>query len=515
MDKKDEEYKKKQQLLKNEILDRGYDPDEFIDFCLNAKKEGDDLNNWEYDELQKKIQEFINKVNEKYLKESKEEKPETNLKEETINTSNEIIPTPIKQIKCKILMKNYLNDKKLEITIDKPTLIKKNILSESYIIYHLKTSIIENINFSYKVQRKYSDFIQLREILSKFFPFNYIPSLPKKSEEYILSKKTNQNKNISHLLKFITNIINKEEFIAFEGVNNFLTIEDYEEYKESVKNLILNKPPSTVCELRSFNGLITLEDISPNYTNEDYINDIFIDENKNEVYFFNLKNYFEIQTKLIIQLKSHLKEFNSNLNKCYSNLDQIEKDFGFLVQLNNKVKMKNEVTTSFYELGLFFQGWKEIINKQNNLVKQNIKNFYKYIINESGSYFELIKKREIIKNNFSIEYKKINDRKEKLWKSEDVKNWGIDFESHDIDNALLFKDKKYAKSKMLYKESVLSNNLQNDLEYINYTNKKELKNFLEMFLKEFKNNLQNFVKEFYPTLNDFISTWSNLSVNIN
>lgn len=49
---------KKQELLKNEILDNNFDKEAFVDFCINKKENGDDLNSWTYDEITEIIKEF-------------------------------------------------------------------------------------------------------------------------------------------------------------------------------------------------------------------------------------------------------------------------------------------------------------------------------------------------------------------------------------------------------------------------------------------------------------------------
>ncbi len=53
-----EDIKKKQEYLKKEIVDQKYDQDKFINYILSKKVNGDDLNNWNFDELTKLIKEF-------------------------------------------------------------------------------------------------------------------------------------------------------------------------------------------------------------------------------------------------------------------------------------------------------------------------------------------------------------------------------------------------------------------------------------------------------------------------
>ena len=524
----DDEKVIKQKLLKNEILDNCYDQSEFIEYCMQKKKDGDDLNNWTYEELKSIIKEFITKTNhdnlqEKKSKETSEESLEKESKDNTENNdkeNNEIEmenEEKIIKIRCKELKKNILNDKKIFAKVQNSILMKaNNILSNnSYMIYEIITSNRQKDSkdkIYYKVQRKYIDFIQLREILSKFFPYNYIPTLSEKSQNYLL-KKENEQKIISYLDIFINAIISKEEFKAFNGTFLFLTLSDYDEYKNKMKEINLMQPPLNVNELPDFNK----EKIFLYLNENDYDNDIKIEENKNELYFFNIKNYFEIQYNLITQLKSHLKDFNTNLENSKIILDKIEQDFSYLSQLNKKVMMKEKVEKSFEEMGLFFQGWKQLLIKQNLLVKKNINSFYKYCLNESLSYLSLIKKRENIKNLYINEFKKLDLKKEKMWKYEDIKKWGINYEKNkfEIDNVKLLKDKKYAKKKMLYKETLELEIIKNNFGYINHMNKKELDYFLNNYLDGFKIFIMNFVKEFYPTLNDFINFWSDLSVFLN
>ena len=155
------------------------------------------------------------------------------------------------------------------------------------------------------------------------------------------------------------------------------------------------------------------------------------------------------------------------------------------------------------------------MNKQYILIKQNINLLFNHVIHENMSYISLIKKRENIKNLYLNEYKKLDNKKEKMWKCDDIKKWDINYENFNVDNIRLLKDKKYAKSKMLYKETKEYEKIKNNFEYINYMNKNELDFFLNNYFMSFKYFLQNFVKGYYPSLNDFINSLSNLSSYIN
>ena len=75
----EDEFQKKQDLLKNEIIDKNYDKTAFINFCMSKKDNGDDLNNWTYEELSVVVNEFIS---------SQKPAPEEQKEEEEIKTEN-------------------------------------------------------------------------------------------------------------------------------------------------------------------------------------------------------------------------------------------------------------------------------------------------------------------------------------------------------------------------------------------------------------------------------------------
>lgn len=54
------EIEKKQEYLKNEILEQGYDAEKFSEFISNVKENGTDLNNWTFEELKNIVISFKN-----------------------------------------------------------------------------------------------------------------------------------------------------------------------------------------------------------------------------------------------------------------------------------------------------------------------------------------------------------------------------------------------------------------------------------------------------------------------
>ena len=64
MEDNNNDLKQKQQYLREEILDKSYDVDEFGEFMSKYKENGTDLKNWEFIELKDAVSAFKNKVNE-------------------------------------------------------------------------------------------------------------------------------------------------------------------------------------------------------------------------------------------------------------------------------------------------------------------------------------------------------------------------------------------------------------------------------------------------------------------
>lgn len=111
----DTSIKSKQDYLKKEIIDKNYNQDKFIDYCLHKKENGDDLNCWGFEELQEAVQDFIrlNSETKKFeSKESEEMNVEQVEKLENYNVSHYIYSLLIvRLVKIKILKTKLFNVK--------------------------------------------------------------------------------------------------------------------------------------------------------------------------------------------------------------------------------------------------------------------------------------------------------------------------------------------------------------------------------------------------------------------
>jgi sorting nexin-7/30/sorting nexin-8 len=536
----------KQEILKSEILEKNYDKDKFIQFCLNQKENGDDLTKWTLLELNECISQFIKVENEaqnpqsqmninnqnninysynpnNYQQQLNSQQIMQNQNIQNINNNLQQVQTtnntpPVKEsdkfkaamnkdilpmdflptdksllttndILCKKLDKTEFNNVDISVIIRDPKTNEKKFYETSYVTYEIVTSPL-----NYLVRRRFSDFDWLRNILQKFFPRIFLPPLPNKKIGNRRFESDFVQKRMEKLQVFINYIIKREELKSSEALVSFLKFTDRNQFESKMKELN-SFLPSPFCEdQKTLNGILK---INNNY--------------ELEKYFMNIANFFKIENGLYERLNYNLKNFYVNIAYACKSLENAEKDFDTLSQLNAKVNMSKEITNSFEEYSIFYKNWKNILSNQNEIFKTKIKNFFKYQNKLNVSYSELINSREQLRNKFLNENTKLNSKKEKLFIIKDINKWEIDEFLNPNERDKLFIDKDFAFSKMCTKDNQSVNNIFKQLGYANYTNLIELNKIIEERKKIFVENMKSFTEEFYPTLTDGINVWTTLT----
>ena len=234
------------------------------------------------------------------------------------------------------------------------------------------------------------------------------------------------------------------------------------------------------------------------------------DSKKLDNYFNNIGKYLEMQTSLLDEIKEHLKSYNTNINQAFLNLCDIEKGFNLLNKLNKQYSVKEEISNTYYEFWRFFKNWKSVQLEENDIIKKNIKRFFKYTSMESKAFLELIIKRKEYKDNYVDKSIKLNDKKEKLWKDKKINDWDIE-NMVENEKLMLFNDKKYAFDKMCSSDTKNVNNLYDMVCYLNYTINEEFKTFISRQSKKFIINIKEFSEEFKNNLNKAVESWSQMA----
>ena len=507
----------KQNLIKSTIIDKNYEKNAFFNFCMNKKKEGgDDLANWTIEELNSTINEFCEEQNKILLNNQMIEEQYKRQRElaqnihlnmgdfnqnysyyQNQNLNQNQKPQNLSSIEfnCNVLPKTILNNKQIKVTIQNPKPVEMGFFSSNYIVYEIETNIL-NDKVKWLVNRRYSDFINLRTALQNQFPNNLIPPLPGKKIGGRRFELDFVSKRMHFLNEFLNNLVAVEEFKASDFLIAFLSIADRSQFEYKMKEINnLPLPPMYIEDIKTLSGKIK----------------IFNDNNLNDQYFSNVQNYFKLQNQLLEKLNEDLKFFYKTMNAAVTNLENVQKDFEFLHLLNSQVHMKEDIVKSYEQLGIFFKNWKNIIFNQNDVIRRRVKDFYKYVRMEGEAYLELFIKRDEIQNKFNAENKRLQAKKDKLWAQMDISKWEILEDFGRIDRVLLVRDKVYGCSKMCTTETNNLNNLHKKLGYVNKCCIDELKRLVNKYKNSFVDNIKAFSGDLYPIINDALNVWSQMA----
>lgn len=222
-----------------------------------------------------------------------------------------------KEVPCKKLERTVLNDKDVIVVLKNPKVNDKTMFENSYVTYEVMTEALQWI-----VRRRFSDFEWLRAILCKCFPRQVVPPLPGKK---IGGRRFEQDfieKRQAFLQRFIDAVMIDESFKTSEALVAFLSMIDRGQFDSKMKEMITYQPSPYVEDSKTLTGKIKV-----------------VDDENNEKYFTNIDNYFKLQTQLFDRLNYNLKNFYINVNAACNNLEEAQKDFETLHQLNMRVLM--------------------------------------------------------------------------------------------------------------------------------------------------------------------------------
>lgn len=504
MDQGEDEIQQKQNLLQTEIIDKNYDKTAFINLCLSKKENGDDLSNWTLAELQEIVKEFTesqNQVQQVITLQDQITHPNPNPQNaqegEEINKESveklerfdagEAKNFKEKIIECRKLEKTELNDKNVTVEVKNPVEKSGGLFTKAFILYDVTTSPM-----NWTVQRRFSDFDALRQILVKYYPSYHVPPMPAK-------KITNRRFEIDFIMKrmkflnlFINNVLKREEFKASEILIAFLSYTDRGKFEAKFREYQTQVPSSYVEDYKNLEGKVTISH-----------------DEGNEKYYTNISKYFRLQRQIFQKLGHGLKQFYNSLSSACESLQDVHKYFEIMHVLNTRVLMKQTITKSFEELGFFFDNWKKVLIKQKELVRTHMKDFYKYVKLEGIAYEELIDRRDDLKNRYTAEVTRITAKKEKLYASQDITKFELGDEK-GIDKDRLLTDKPYAFENMCKEDNANLEKLYNQLGYANKMNMTELKRIISDYCVRYVDNIKTFCTDFYPSINDLIGIWSNM-----
>ena len=285
-------------------------------------------------------------------------------------------------VKCKLMeTTEFREHKDIKIEIKDPKKVDTGFFSGKSVNYSIIT-----LPFNYKVERRYTDFKWLREMLLNLFNNILIPKMSYKGKVTKDKHEDNFiNKRMRFLEKFINYIIKDETIKTSQILYDFLTIRDYEDFtkkkKEYEKIKVFNF--IDIKERKSMDGILNIK----------------INKEK-EIYLENIKDNTIYNVDLFKKLNYNFKSLNEELSSVIKRLEIIHDLFKKIHDINIKYLNLKIITESHNQMNIMFKNFADNLNKMKNFINTEIKQHFKFIGNNYISLNEMIQNVDLSKNNY-------------------------------------------------------------------------------------------------------------------
>ena len=396
----DDDLETKQQYLRSEIIDQGYDPNEFSAFMANIRGEdGLNLDNWSFSDLQTVVNQFRAQYSNNQQQdtanqnEDQEEQKQNNydnqeVKEEHVegskNAFEELFPNePFEDfeqiIKTEKLASNDITEQNnLSIVVSNPTKVEgSGFFSSSYFQYTVQTNPV-----GYKVVRKLADFTFLNETIPLINPAVFNPILPR----FEFKLKDDSPKKLLYLQNYMNSLVEEKFFRTLPLVFDFLTLPQ-EKWNTLRQNKYSKIKPSTISKMLTLEGEFHIN-INKNEDNKGM--KIKDEINKKTQAFENLNNAMDDLLSAMEKLSSCYK----TLSKCLQDLSNNHKDNQKIFGIFNRLSSLSKIRANDY-------------NREKGFLKDELKYFFKFMNKENASYLKKYEEFKGARDEYKSKYDKI------------------------------------------------------------------------------------------------------------
>ena len=503
----EDELEKKQTFLRANILEKGYDAEEFMNFLQTKKGEfGLDLNNWNISELKIAVQEFISSLEKDNLllnpqNINKEEEVDKNLnndnnnnnlennennnKEEIDQEENQNTNKSVEEIiECqKVTPNEFLLSNEVDIKLSFPQKIEGGLFTKSYVTYLMQTTPLD-----FKLRKRYSDFEWLRNILSLIYINCIIPPLCKKNytdrfSEVLIAKRTRS------IEKFMKGILIHPLIRNDEIFYNFISTESEAEFEKKKKIYNKIQSPGSLINVKSLSGEINVS-VS----------------NEKEIYFQNIKNNADFNINTLQKITKGYKALMNQMDQISDKMKEISQYWKEIYNANLQYYEKPNTVESYNILSKIMQDWSETNKRQKILINEYIREYFRYIKNEFVSLKDLAQKVDNNKSIYNKAFDKLNSSKENLFK-QDISSWGLS--SYDMDDKIkLVNNKELAFAKMLPRDTKRVDVLRKNYGFYLNSIISEYERIKDLNNKRHKTWITTFIK-------NLIEAFTDLQINLN
>ena len=506
------ELENKQTYLRTEILDKGYNAQEFFDFLVEKKgEEGGDLNNWLMIDLKAIVLEFQQShqtnINQNNTSNDKSEQEFSNLKinennnQQTPETTQEINnPNDNNKEKQTIEKKSNIYEiickkddngklSKYDALIIKLSFPEKKVESSGllglfsksvYITYNITT---EPINIS--VRRRYTDFEWLRKIFSKLFPTICIPPIPLKT----LQGNANDHKiekRMRALERFLNSVVTEPLLKNSNVLYDFLTIEkesDFQNIKQKYDNYNF---PDSLEKMQTRTGKIIIDTT-------------ILKEPKT---YTDIRDNFTQNQTILIQIIQSYKELFKEMKQVSNRMLEISEYYKNLYQLSVKNSENNNLCKSYQSVQILMQNWGYTELQSALNIDLEVREYFKFVKLEYNSIKELYEKYDYYRNLYLSSKEKLINKKEKLYKDGNVNEWDLP-KGEEID----IKDKNKVLRKMLVNENNKLHNIKLFLFYYATSLKYEFERLREIIGFQNKEKFKHFYLKNSKVIEELNKAW--------
>ena len=518
-----DETEQKQFYLRENILNKGYDPEEFMNFLKSKKGEnGLDLRNWGKQELEKTVTQFITlkKINSKVnlaLKPNLNNNSSDNTNNNNTNEEDKNEPKNIEETKIE-KYKEYINTQMrlavepeyvktklpdnteltesygVDIKFSSPEKIEGGIFAKSYVTY-----LVETNPFGFRVRKRYSDFEWLRNILSVHYPQCVIPPLCKKKFGDRFSGKF-VNKRARLLQKFMEGILVHPLMRNSTIFYDFISCDNEEEIEKKKKGYEKIKIPDNIRELKTIEGQmkITVSD-------------------EKEIYLDNIKDNADIYIQIMEQISKAYKSLINFTQQASEKMKEISELWKKLYDSSKLYYDTNKTCESYNLMYKIMKGLSEVANKKTILMNNYVREYFRFVKNEFVSMKDLTNKVYKLKESYHSDNTNLNNLKEKLFNLHDITYFELK-DKNDLNyKGLLLKNKKLAFIKMLPDDTkrvqevkqnygFYLNSLISEYERIRILNSRRNKDQITIFTKL----LIDIITQFHSATNELINYYEGL-----
>ena len=512
----DQETQEKQNYLRINIIDAGYDPNVFVEFLMNKKGEdGADVANWSLPDLKNVVQEFINLNSNNNNEQQQQQEENENINKDNTNENDKKENIKVqnkengeeftygilskKQVQCVKVTNNEIgNCENVKITVGSFEKVEGNFFSKSYVSYLITTS-----PFNWNVRRRFSDFEWLRQTLMNHYNYCLIPCIPKKPKNLnkIVNDKFDKDflaKRSRNFEKFLNYIILDPILKNVPVIQEFLTLEKDDEFHKMKKSYDkLKIPVLNVSKVTSVDGIAKIE----------------INEEK-EKYFTEIKESTNLNGNILKKINTTIKALKEDLNNASEKLNEISNDFKLLKENAQKYIENENVILAYEEMSNMFNNFSSYIKNQKQIIFIDLKDYFNYVRSNYGSMKDFLHKVDNLKNAFYKSLKNLKSKKEDLFRKKEVNKWEID-PKDNVDKTTIASNKSLALEKMLYKDTLQVN--YQKIIYGFYINRiiEEHERMKKINSNLHYNYSMNIFDMMMNTTNDFISSLTNNTAGLN